>query len=786
MRLTWLRFALCALLLAAVATSAAALPQSPTGSESPEPAQHDTGTRLDTATLTLGEARLAAEQRVQLQVLSGRAPEWDGADLGAGVEMVDLSGATSAYLFPVSRNGAPAGYLTVAAAHIPNPVLEFATSGTDPLSAHAAGVLSGKLPQAAPGQSDRLLYLGLLTYAFETTAPEGSRRVVDAVTGEISDVDPAQAQVPLAERLPLSAAGYAEPGAQSYRLIADVPDWSQFVGSYGCYSGCAPTAATVAMGFWDVRGYGDLINGGDWQGAVDEMRVAMGTWCVGFAGATYDSRVAPGIAAFADSHGYTFQTSTRYSDSASYAFFQSEIDSDHPLVVGVHNQVTYGDHAVTGVGYDTSGSYMIIRDNWPNTPTNVNLQYGSGYSSILMIQISPVSAPASPTPGPSSTSTATRTPTRTATATATPTGTATSTRTATATPTATGTPTPTRTSTSTPSRTATSTSLPTYTATATRTTAPSATPTPTRTPTATPSATATATASRTATRSPTRTSTQTPTSEPTSTATGTPSATASATETTTPSSTATASSTALSTATATPTQTASPVPTVTATRARPVQALLPRIAKEWENKPSPTPTLTATPAPVVEVVPNHTVYRDNLLWLHVLGEVRNGTTQAVQNVRVSVRFIDAQGRSVGTAAGYLALPSLQPGEKSCFHVFRAPLGSAVRYEFNLPEYSTADGTSVSLQVVGSQGAFDAAAGWFRVAGTVRNGGQSRVAAAGVVGTAYDGANAVVGCETGQVDDGKLAAGQSSPFAIVIPISQADSVVTYRVQAWGRP
>ena len=173
-------------------------------------------------------------------------------------------------------------------------------------------------------------------------------------------------------------------------------------------------------------------------------------------------------------------------------------------------------------------------------------------------------------------------------------------------------------------------------------------------------------------------------------------------------------------------------------------------------------------------------------WLHVLGEVSNGTSETARSVRIGVRFFDAEGRMVGTAAAYLALPALAPGGKSCFHVFRAPIDSVVRYEFSPPEYLTAPGGAVTLSVLHTEGTYDDVAGWYRVTGALQNTSAALATSAGVIGTAYDGSNTVVRCDVGHVEQGSLMPDESSPFAVVFLPSEAGAVATFRVQGWAQP
>lgn len=338
------------------------------------------------------QARRAAHFRMSVQTSQGYAPLWDKATLGDPISLYDLSGQVTAYLFPVSKERVPAGYLTVAALALPNPVIEFSSEGATPLvGARAMIEREGYYLPAAT----RPLYLGVLSYGYELVSTKsGQRLVFDLLERATFSVSEEEARIPLRQRVrsDTSPSEAQTLSPQSYKLIAGVPDWNQFNGSYGCASGCSPTAATNAMGYWDSNGYGSLINGSDWQSAVNEMRGFMGTFCDNGQGATYIDRISPGIVSYAQTKGYTFSSELWCSGcptSSTYDHYRTETDGNRPMVVDVIGHSKYGDHSVTGVGYETNGSYMIIHDNWQSTGENVYIQYGSGYSSIYMHPIVP-------------------------------------------------------------------------------------------------------------------------------------------------------------------------------------------------------------------------------------------------------------------------------------------------------------------------------------------------------------------------------------------------------------
>ena len=385
---SWLRFLLCLCCALPIAWSPAAV-------QAASPALARIAPPSDV--LDPAAARQAAMARLARQVATGHAEGWRSAELSTPVTLYDLTGAASAYLFPVSANGTPAGYLTVAAEALPNPVLEFAVEGATPLANADASVRAAGFQRVNP---DRPLYLGLLTYGYEVwpaaSAPAGERAILDLKDGKVGRVAGGAATPLWSGRAPGSRAEpMPQPGAapSGAAWIAGVPDFNQYWGSYGCMSGCSPTAAVNVLAYYDARGYDYLVNGGDWASAVDEIRGDMGTYCDGKNGSTSIGSIAAGIESYARSRGYVFSSDLWCSwcgTGSSFEHYTGEIAAGRPIIVDFTGSA-YGDHTVTGVGYDSSGPYMIVHDNWPNTGTDVYLQYGAGYQDIYMHPVIPVS-----------------------------------------------------------------------------------------------------------------------------------------------------------------------------------------------------------------------------------------------------------------------------------------------------------------------------------------------------------------------------------------------------------
>ncbi|HHW84926.1 MAG TPA: hypothetical protein GX400_01790 [Chloroflexi bacterium] len=356
---------------------------------------------LPPAPIALETARAAAHYQMQITAAGDASGDWPGAKIAAEFALYDLAGEVTAYHFVVHNAGQPAGYLTVAALALPNPVLEFATSGTSPLAATAPTLQTASVTALAP---DHPLYLGLLGYAYEVAdAAPDSRTVINLLDGATYAIPTDVAATPLRSLVqPAPPATLSTQATSAYRLIGGVPDWNQFWGSYGCWSGCAPTSGANVMGYWDNNGYSNLVAGSEWQGAVNDMRLHMNTVCTADGGgSTNVGSVSSGVVNYATAKGYTFASELWCSDcsvAASYANYQGEIDASRPVLVDVIGHAQYGNHSIVGVGYDSAGNYLIIHDNWPTTAENVYLQYGSGYSSIFMHPVRPAGTTQDTTP----------------------------------------------------------------------------------------------------------------------------------------------------------------------------------------------------------------------------------------------------------------------------------------------------------------------------------------------------------------------------------------------------
>ena len=352
--------------------------------------------------LSPDDATQLAAHQIDREVTTGVIPEWKGADAGPSVAYYSLDGVVSAYVVEVRRGDREAGYVTVSARRLVNPVLEF---GRGPAYHHLTNSqASGLSASALTVDRSRPLYLGPLSYYYPAVQSEtGETYLMDMRTGQARPGPPAAPMraLPSARVLSADSLGPAAIGLPTYKLLT-APAYLQFW--YGdCQVGCAPTASGIIMGYWADHDYPNLVAGGsygDYRAAVIGLHDLMGTYCYGGSGWTYSNRITPAMLAYTGERGYTFGSEWLWSSTtATYDRFVSEVNSSRPIQVNLTNSwgdqhhPGYGNHSVTGVGYEydptnTDYRYMIIHDNWVTFERW--LQYGVNYDSISFNTLLPM------------------------------------------------------------------------------------------------------------------------------------------------------------------------------------------------------------------------------------------------------------------------------------------------------------------------------------------------------------------------------------------------------------
>lgn len=203
--------------------------------------------------------------------------------------------------------------------------------------------------------------------------------------------------------------------------------------------------------------------------------------------------------------------------------------------------------------------------------------------------------------------------------------------------------------------------------------------------------------------------------------------------------------------------------------------------------PTPTPAATATPLPEgVLVLPNHSHYVNAIDVLHIVGEVVNNTPDALRAIRVAVNLYDGAGTLVGTDLVYTRLDDLPPYDRTCFNLSLAEPSGWERYDFEPVSYWT-DGAPLStLTLLDLSRAYEPIFGGYQIIGLVRNDGPHPVNLVNPVGTLYDAAGTVVGCNSTLVSSIDLSPGQTSSFELNFLGRDYADVTQDRMQAGGIP
>ena len=178
----------------------------------------------------------------------------------------------------------------------------------------------------------------------------------------------------------------------------DVPDLRQVFSSlWTGPSGCSPTSAANIMKYWANHGYPELTQGLTDEQLLLQLRNAMGT---NSNGATPVNNIKAGLQNFARNRGIS-TAEAYWIDPPTFRGnegYKRNISMVGPNIISFTGQTYYGEHSVTGMGYivyvqpdgpTTGHEYMMVHDNWGTTPVDVYIAYGRNYDGIYFDQFTP-------------------------------------------------------------------------------------------------------------------------------------------------------------------------------------------------------------------------------------------------------------------------------------------------------------------------------------------------------------------------------------------------------------
>jgi len=190
----------------------------------------------------------------------------------------------------------------------------------------------------------------------------------------------------------------------------------------------------------------------------------------------------------------------------------------------------------------------------------------------------------------------------------------------------------------------------------------------------------------------------------------------------------------------------------------------------------------------VQVLPNHRAYvesGDYGSYLHVVGEVRNATTEPMRHVTVQIVALDKQAQPVCQFSGVIYLESLQPGQESCFHLFAYEPVDWDSYTVTIAGYEPSQDPSVELAVYEPSGAFEAEHDWYHLSGQVENYAGQLWDEIKAVGTLYDEEGSVLACEETYVVYHEEDLYETGVFNLFFEGQDYASPASYEVQLGGK-
>lgn len=169
---------------------------------------------------------------------------------------------------------------------------------------------------------------------------------------------------------------------------------------------------------------------------------------------------------------------------------------------------------------------------------------------------------------------------------------------------------------------------------------------------------------------------------------------------------------------------------------------------------------------------NQFSYVDEIRIMHVLGEVRNESDTAMENVLITVSFYDMEGNLIDEFQREPALQVINPGESSPFEILYIDQ-QTVDMVANFTMFATGQETEPKekqLRIISSNSRLDLL-GTYYINAAARNEGQDTATNAIMIATLYDKDGRVVAIGKALAEAGpgsfNITAGSRAPFGITI-------------------
>lgn len=177
-------------------------------------------------------------------------------------------------------------------------------------------------------------------------------------------------------------------------------------------------------------------------------------------------------------------------------------------------------------------------------------------------------------------------------------------------------------------------------------------------------------------------------------------------------------------------------------------------------------------------------YVDTAGVFHVVGEVKNNTTDNVQLVKVTADFFDAQEAVIARVFTYTCLDIIPPGGESPFDLMAEnPSPSIARYTLQVDALATPERPASALEVSKVTASLSSI-GAFHVTGLVTNRSDTTYQFVQVCGALYDGGGLVMRAGFTFTNPDTLVPGQSGSFDFFKFVYSAP-VADYRLWVQGK-
>ncbi|MBG9757657.1 C39 family peptidase [Lysinibacillus sp. fkY74-1] len=302
--------------------------------------------------------------------------EWKQAKLHDGVELFDFDGNLTSYVFEVTNeNGNDQGYIIVSAFPEFPGVVESTREGSSPYK----NVNNGDGIYVGPLLSYAKIGDSIQDLQSNEVLEESELRSLGTLNNQNIEelVEETNRTIGQDMIAPFAATDY------SYKLISGVPD-------YSWYRGCAPTSGANIIKYWRDNGYSGLVQSTTTVSHLIDV-LADSYMSTNSSGGTSVSNMKSGMKKYMNDRGY----SPTIGDSATFAYHKAEINAGRPSWITTASHPVWGDHAVTGVGfeeyYDTSSlswkRQIIVHDTWDSTVKDYWISWSSYFDHVISIKM---------------------------------------------------------------------------------------------------------------------------------------------------------------------------------------------------------------------------------------------------------------------------------------------------------------------------------------------------------------------------------------------------------------